>query len=229
MAWRSQTARIALMFSRLTGWPPPLLLVTVIMQIGILSGPTLAISRSSLAGSRFPLNGWRARGCESFVDDQVDGFRTGVLDVRAGRIEVVVARDYLAGSADQLEQDPLAGTPLMRRQDMRHPGQFEQDRLEAIPAPRSSIRLVATKHSGPLLVAHRRRAAIGQEVDEHVLGRDLKRIEVGISEDRFTLFRRREPDRLDHLDLEWLDDCFHKLVLICKCVAFAARCAGCVP
>ncbi len=52
----------ALMFSRLTGWPPPLLLVTVTMQIGIRSRPTLAIRRSSLAGSRFPLNGWRARG-----------------------------------------------------------------------------------------------------------------------------------------------------------------------
>ncbi len=146
---------------------------------------------------------------KSFVDDQVDGFCTGFLDVCAGGIEVVVARDDLAGPADQLEQDTLAGTPLMRRQDMRHPGQFEEDRLEVIPAPPSGVRLVGAKHSGPLRVAHRRGAAIGQEVNQDVLGGNLKRIEVGVSEDLFALFRRREPDRLDHFDLERLDDCFH--------------------
>ncbi len=93
------------------------------------------------------------------------------------------------------------------------PVRFEQDRLEPIPASPAGVRLVGTKHARPLLVAHRRRAAIGQEVDEDVLGRNLKRIEVGGPEDLLALFGRREPDRLDHLDLEWLDDCFHSGVL----------------
>ena len=198
------------MFSRLTGWPPPLLLVTVIMQTGILSGPTLAIRLSSLAGSRFPLNGWRDRGLQSFVDHEVDGFGAGMLDVGASRIEVVVARDHLAGPADQLEEDALAGTPLMGRQDMRHSRQFVEDRLEPIPAPRPGVRLVSPKHARPLLITHRRSAAVGQKVDQDVLGSNLKRVEVGLSEDRFALVRRREPDRLDHLDLEWFDDRFHK-------------------
>ena len=66
---------------------------------------------------------------ESLVDHQVDGLRAGMLDVCPGCIEVIVARDDLARPADQLEQDALAGTPLMRRQDMRHPGQFEEHRF----------------------------------------------------------------------------------------------------
>ena len=82
-------------------------------------------------------------------------------------------------------------------------------RLEAEPALRPGVRLVAAEHAGPLLARHRRRAAVGQQVDEHVLGGDQERVEVGLAEDRLALGRRGEPDRLDHLDPERLDDGFH--------------------
>ena len=63
-------------------------------------------------------------------------------------------------------------------QDVRHAGQVAEHRLEAEPAPRAGVRLVAADHAGPLLAAHRRRAAVGQQVDDHVLGRDLEQVEV---------------------------------------------------
>jgi hypothetical protein len=50
-------------FAKLTGCPPPLLLVTVIITSGTRSGPTSRRSDSSSAGSMFPLNGCRDRGC----------------------------------------------------------------------------------------------------------------------------------------------------------------------
>ena len=59
----SQIARTPRRFSRLTGWPPPLLFVTVTMTSGICSRPTLRINPSSLLRSMLPLNGWRLVGC----------------------------------------------------------------------------------------------------------------------------------------------------------------------
>ena len=45
-----------------TGWPPPELLVTVIMHSGMRARPVSAICRRSLAGSMFPLKGWTREG-----------------------------------------------------------------------------------------------------------------------------------------------------------------------
>ena len=55
-------ALAALMLARLTGWPPPELLVTVIMIIGMFSAPRSAMTARRASRSMFPLNGWRVRG-----------------------------------------------------------------------------------------------------------------------------------------------------------------------
>ena len=48
MPWRRQIARTSRRFARLTGWPPPLLFVTVTMQSGMLLGPDLGDQRLEL-------------------------------------------------------------------------------------------------------------------------------------------------------------------------------------
>ena len=53
----------------------------------------------------------------------------------------------------------------------------------------AGVRLVAADHPRPLLAAHRRRAAVGQQVDDDVLGRDLEQVEVGAAQDRLALAR----------------------------------------
>ena len=58
---RWQTSRVARMFSRLTGWPPPELFVTVVMTSGTFPGLS-ASTRSSLSMSMLPLKGWRNSG-----------------------------------------------------------------------------------------------------------------------------------------------------------------------
>ena len=53
------------------------------------------------------------------------------------------------------------------------------DLLEAEPALGAGVGLVAAEHAGPLLAAHGRRAAVGEQVDEHVFGGDEEGVEVG--------------------------------------------------
>ena len=134
-----------------------------------------------------------------------------MLDVRPGGIEVAVVGNDFPGPAAQFKKNSLTGTALMRRQDIRHPRQFFEDRLEAIPAPRPGVRLIRAKHARPLLITHCGSAAIGQKIDQDVLGWYLKRVIMGLTEDRFTLVERREPNGLDHFDFEWFNDCLHGL------------------
>ena len=55
--YRFNKARVCLMFSIETGWPPPLLLVIVIMTSGMLSRPSRLIVSSSRTRSMLPLKG----------------------------------------------------------------------------------------------------------------------------------------------------------------------------
>ncbi len=143
------------------------------------------------------------------VDHQINGLGSRVFDIGPGGVEVVVAGDDLAGAAHQLEEDALAGASLMRRQDKGHSRHLAQGLLEAVPASRAGVGLVAPDHPGPLLAAHGRRAAIGQQVDDHIFGSDPEEVEIRAPENRVTLGRRGHANRLDHLDLERLDDRLH--------------------
>ncbi len=57
MPWRESTDFTARTLAIDTGWPPPVLLVTVIMAKGIRSVPCSAMQRSSAPTSMLPLNG----------------------------------------------------------------------------------------------------------------------------------------------------------------------------
>ncbi len=61
--YSSQTVRTSLMFCMLTGWPPPELLVTVMITIGIFSAPFSFITFRKASTSIFPLNGAGTVGC----------------------------------------------------------------------------------------------------------------------------------------------------------------------
>ena len=56
-SYSSHTSRTARTFSIDTGWPPPELLVTVNITIGMRSAPTSSIVALSASTSMFPLNG----------------------------------------------------------------------------------------------------------------------------------------------------------------------------
>ena len=58
-------------------------------------------------------------------------------------------------------------------------GDLLQHRLEAEEARRAGVAFVGLHDAGPLLAAHRPGAAVGEQVDEHVLGRDQEHVEAG--------------------------------------------------
>ena len=145
----------------------------------------------------------------SFRDQEVDGARPGVLDVGARGVEVAVVRDHLSGTAHQFEEDAFAGATLVGGQDVLEAGERAHRLLQRVPALGTRVGLVAAHDTGPLQAAHRTRAAVGQEVDEHVVGVDAKQIEVGLAQDGFAFLARGHADGFDDLDAERLDDGLH--------------------
>lgn len=69
-----------------------------------------------------------------FGNGKVDGARARVLDVGARGVEVAVAGHHLAGTAHELEEDPLAGTALMGGKNMLEPGESADRFFQNVPA-----------------------------------------------------------------------------------------------
>src|SRR2546427_192966 len=69
--------------------------------------------------------------------------------------------------------------------------------------------LIAQHHAGPLVVAHRGRPAVGQEVHVDALRGDLKEVVPSLTQQTVSLLPRRPADRLDHFDLKWLRGKLH--------------------
>ena len=66
------------------------------------------------------------------------------------------------------------------------------------------VRLVAQHHPRPLVVAHRRGAAVREQIHIDAVGGHVKQIVAGRPEQPIPLLPRRPTDWLHHLDLERL-------------------------
>lgn len=140
------------------------------------------------------------------VVDEVHRLGPLVFDVGAGRVEVAVVGDGLARLAEQAAEDLLGGAALVGRDDVAETEDVAHDLLEATEAPRAGITFVADHDRPPLVGAHRAGAAVGQQVNEHVVGVNQEGVEVGATQNLVPLPLAREADRLDRLDPEGLDD-----------------------
>src|SRR5438034_2412718 len=67
----------------------------------------------------------------------------------------------------------------------------------------------AQRHAGPLVIAHRGRPAVGQEVHVDALRGDLKEVVPSLTQQTISLFPRRPADRLNHFDLKRLRGKLH--------------------
>ena len=70
----------------------------------------------------------------------------------------------------------------------------------------AGVALVAALDRGPLVAAHRARAGVRQEVDEDVVGVQVEQVPAGGLERPLALGLGGQPDRLDGVDAEGLDD-----------------------
>ena len=91
------------------------------MTVTITSGtrsPSARSVRSSAVEIDVALERMHERGHAPFRNHEVARFGALDLDVRAGRVEVVVVRDDLARLQHRVEQDALGRASLMRRDDV---------------------------------------------------------------------------------------------------------------
>ncbi len=141
-----------------------------------------------------------------FGDGDVDGGGAAELDVGACGIEVRVADEDLARAAQVAIDDAFRGAALVRGEDVRHAGEVPHFPLHALPAPRTGIGLIALHHARPLPGAHGAGAAIGHEVDHHIVRSQQERIVVGVLQVLRALRFGAHADGLHALDAEGLDD-----------------------
>ena len=146
------------------------------------------------------------RWVATLLDHEVQRFGAGGLDVRAGRVEVRVRRNDLAGPGNDTEQDLLRRATLVGWDDVLERKEVLDALQEAVPGRRAGVRLVASLDPGPLLGGHGARAGIGEQVDQHIGGVQVEEVVPGRLQALLTLIDRRHPDRLDALDPERLDD-----------------------
>ena len=165
-----------------------------------------ALQRSEV---HVPLERMVERGHAAFRNRNIQRLGAHRLDIAARRVEMGVRRDQVALLGDQREQQVLRRPALVGRDDVPEVHQVLHRRLEAVEARRPGIALVAGHHGAPLGRAHRRGAAIGQKVDDHIVRIQLEQIVTCRLQQAFALLARGHPDRLDGLDAERFNDGLH--------------------
>jgi hypothetical protein len=140
---------------------------------------------------------------------QVDRFAAEVLDIGSGGVEVAVVGHDVAALHRAAEEDPLGGAALVGRYDVGEAEHPPHGLVKPEPAPRPRIGLVAGHDRAPLRSAHRRRARVCEQVDEHAVRRQPEQVVPGLGKPPRSLLGCRHLDRFDTLDAEWLDDRAH--------------------
>ena len=129
-----------------------------------------------------PLNGCRAAGSRPPAITQIDGLGPGELDVGARGVEVGVVGNHVPGLHSSANRIRSAARPWWVGMTCRKPKMSctaASKRYEArLPAYDSSPRMMAAHWSR----AHGCGAAVGQQVDQHVLGGQQKQVEPGAAQ-----------------------------------------------
>ena len=134
------------------------------------------------------------------LDGDVDGESLAALDVTLGGVEVGVAGHHHAGLHQVGEQHVLGGAALMGGDDVLEARELRDGVLHVVERAGAAVALVALHHGGPLAVAHGARAAVGQQVDVHVVALQHEDVVVGLFQPLLALFASAFLDGFDHLD-----------------------------
>ena len=89
--------------------------------------------------------------------------------------------------------------------------------LEAVITLGASVRFIPAHHTGPLFVAHRVGAAVGQQIDVYVFGRNVKKIEMRLRQRCLPLCSGGHLHFFNYLDAKRLHEWNgHKLSFSCS-------------
>ncbi len=137
----------------------------------------------------------------SLVDDDVgEGSARQFLMHPCGR-EIHVARNGLAAPDQDLAEQMLGAAPLMSGDNVSVAVILLDRRFEVVKVAASGIGLIAKHHPGPLPIAHGVGAAVGEQIDVHVIGTEQEGVVSRRFQCRRTLLSTDHAERLDHLDL----------------------------
>ena len=153
-----------------------------------------------------PLKGWMRPGWLAFGDDEVDGFGAGGFDVGAGGVKVGVVGNHVAGLEHDGEEDALGGASLVGGDDVGVAEDALHGVAEADIAAAAGITLIALLDGSPLIDGHGPGAGVGQQIDQHIIGREKKEIVVRKLKKTFAIGALGPVDGLDALDAERLND-----------------------
>ena len=188
-----------------TGCPPPELFVIVIITTGT-SAARSASSASRATTSMSPLNGCRTAG--SRPSGITRSTASAPLASTFARVvsKCVLFGTTLPGTPDRAEEDPLGGPSLVGGDHVLEREQLLDRVAEHEPRGRARVRLVTVLDGCPLVARHRAGPAVGEQVDEDVVGTQAEQVVARVDERSPALVLGGEPQRLDRVDPERLDD-----------------------
>ena len=148
-----------------------------------------------------PLNGYGDSGSDRLRHGDVDPRAARERHVLARRREVQVRRDDPAGPDQHPREEVLGAAALVGGDQMPVAVEVVHRLLEPEVAARARVRLVAELHGRALLLGERRRAAVGEQVDEDVLGAQQEGVVSRLDDRLRATLRRLQDDRLHDLGL----------------------------
>ncbi len=153
-------------------------------------------------------------GVQRLLVQRVQGARAGQLDVHLGGVEVEVRQEHRplrAAPLDQLRvQNLLRTAPLVGGHEVGVAKHLVDGVHQPVVAAAAGIGLVGGHHRAPLPVAHGAAAAVGQQVDVHVVAAQQKGVEPRLLQRLLAVLARRHGDALYGLDAEGLWYSFHE-------------------
>ena len=163
-------------------------------------------------------------GVEGFRRHHVNGFRAVELHVRGGGIEVEVGNKHrmrrLAASNQAREQNLLRAAPLVGGNGIGIADNLFDLFAQMLIVTRPGVGFVAHHQPGPLMVAHRAGAGVGQQVDIHVLAIEQKRVIARLFQRFDAIVKSGHTNVFDHFNAERLRDTFHLFSPWGCCAAF---------
>ena len=126
----------------------------------------------------------------AFRNDQIDRLCLVVFDVGPRGIKVGIAGDNQPGLGNYRKQDPFSRSTLVGWDDVLEAGDIANSLLEPEKTPAAGIRFIPNHHGAPLAIAHRAGSAIGQIIDQNILGPNHEEIVFGRFENGQPLLRR---------------------------------------
>ena len=164
-------------------------------EVGHMRCADLGDQRFELAQIHVALERMEALRIVRLIDDHIHEGAAGQLLMQPGGGEVHVAGHEIALLDVDLREDVLGAAALMGGHHVLVAVILLDGGFEVVEVAAAGIGFVAHHHAGPLIVAHRRRAGIGQQVDVDIVRAQQEGVVAGLGHALLAILARRPARR----------------------------------